>query len=340
MMTLLAFLFFLGILILFHELGHFLGARKVGLLVEEFSIGFPPRIFSKKIKETFYSLGLILFGGFVKLKGENDPHDPEGFLNLKPSKKLIVVLSGVFFNILLAYLFFIFSLNLGYPVESKKIFVSGFLNKNTQAYKYFQIGDEILYVKMNEKIYYFDSLAKLAKFLKENTGKEVEIFYLRNNQEQSVKVIPPVGFYLANFQLERVSFFQSIFLALEKLFTSFKKIFLGFLKFFQSLFTKEKIDLEIVGPVGIYNIFDNFKNFGLGYLFYFLAILSLNLAFINILPFPALDGGRALFILFEILTKKKLDYQKEEIIHRIGFIFLFSLLILVTLKDIYKLWLK
>jgi regulator of sigma E protease len=125
-----------------------------------------------------------------------------------------------------------------------------------------------------------------------------------------------------------------------KLFTSFKQIFLGFFKFFQSLFTQEKIGLEIVGPVGIYNLFDNFKNFGLGYLFYFLAVLSLNLAFINILPFPALDGGHALFVLFEILTKKKIDYQKEEIAHRLGFIFLFSLLILVTIKDIYRLWLK
>jgi regulator of sigma E protease len=337
-MTLLAFLFFLGILILVHELGHFLGARKVGLLVEEFSIGFPPKIFSKKIKETVYSLGLIFFGGFIKLKGENNPNDPEGFLNLKSSKKLIIVISGVFFNILLAYLFFVFSLNLGYPVESKKIFVSGFLNKNTQAYKYFQIGDEILYVKMDEKKYHFDSLAKLAQFLKENKGKEVEIFYLRNNQEKSAKVVPPVGFYLANFQLEKVSFLKSIFLGWEKLFTSFKKISLGFLKFFQGLFTKEKIDLEITGPIGIYNLFNNFKNFGLGYLFYFLAVLSLNLAFINILPFPALDGGRVIFILFEILTKKKIDYRKEEAIHRFGFIFLFFLLILVTIKDISQLW--
>ena len=339
-MTLITFLFFLGILILFHELGHFLGARKVGLLVEEFSIGFPPRIFSKKIKETVYSFGLILFGGFVKLKGENDPNDKEGFLNLKPTKKLIIVLAGVFFNILLAYLFFVLSLNLGYPVESNKIFVSGFLSKNTQAYKYFQIGDEILYVKIDNQIYKFDSLIKLTSFLKENKGKEVEIFYLRNNQILSAKVIVPVGFYLANFKLEKVSFLKSIYLGFEKLLTSFKKILIGFYKFFEGFFTKTKLDLEIVGPVGIYNLFDNFKNFGLGYLFYFLAVLSLNLAFINLLPFPALDGGRALFIIFEIVTKKKINYQKEEILHRFGFIFLFFLLILVTLKDIYKLWFK
>ncbi|GIW67293.1 MAG: putative zinc metalloprotease [Candidatus Parcubacteria bacterium] len=339
-MTLIAFLFFIGLLILVHELGHFLGAKKVGLKVEEFSIGFPPKIFSKKIKDTVYSLGLILFGGYVKLKGENDPQDLEGFLNLKPIKKLIVVLAGIFFNIILAYFFFAFSLNLGYPVETNKIFVSGFLNKNTQGYKYFKIGDEIVAVKINDKIFKPESPLALSKFLKENQGKEVEIFYLRDGQELSAKVVPPVGFYIANFKLEKTSLPYSFILAFEKTFTSFKKIIFGFGQAIKSLITKEKIDLEIIGPVGIYNLFDNFKNFGLGYLFYFLAVLSLNLAFINLLPFPALDGGRAIFIIFEILTRKRINYQKEEIIHRLGFIFLLFLLLVVTFKDIYKLWFK
>jgi regulator of sigma E protease len=339
-MTILFFLFSLGILILVHELGHFLGAKKIGLLVEEFSIGFPPRIFAKKIKETLYSIGIILFGGFVKLKGENDPNDTEGFLNLKPIKKLIIILAGVFFNFLLAYFLFVLSLNFGYPTEIQKIFVAGFLNKNTQAYKYFQIGDEITKVKLNDQIYQFSHLSKLSQFLKENKGKELEIFYLRNNQEFSVKVTPPIGFYLANFKLEKKPFIYSLFLAWEKTFSACKKITIGFLKAIKSLITKEKVDLEIIGPVGIYNLFDNFKNFGLGYLFYFLAILSLNLAFINALPFPALDGGLALFVLFEMIRGKKIDYQKEELIHRIGFAFLFSLLILVTFKDIVKLWFK
>mgnify|MGYP001773710262 CR=1 FL=1 len=306
-MTLVAFLFFIGLLILVHELGHFLAAKKVGLQVEEFSIGFPPKIFSRKIKETVYSLGLILFGGYVKLKGEDNPQDLEGFLNLKPTKKLIIVLAGVFFNIVLAYFFFAFSLNLGYPVETNKIFVSGFLNKNSQGYKYFKIGDEILAVKIQDKIFKPDSPLALSKILKENQGKGVEIFYLRNGQEFSVKVIPPVGFYIANFKLEKMPLPYNFLLAFEKTFTSFEKIIFGFGQAIKSLFAKERVNLEIVGPVGIYNLFDNFKNFGLGYLFYFLAVLSLNLAFINVLPFPALDGGRAIFIIFEILLiiKKK-----------------------------------
>jgi len=339
-MTIILFLFFLSILILVHELGHFLAARLVKLNVEEFSIGFPPRIISRQIKGTNYSIGLIFLGGFVKLRGENDPNDLEGFLNLPPLKKFLIVISGVLFNIFLAYFFIVFSLNLGYPFESNKIFVSGFLNENTQAYKYFKTGDEILYIKVDDKVYKFQSLMELVKFLKNNEKKEVEIFYLRDNNVLSAKVVPPVGFYLANFEFRKFSFFESIFLGFEKLIESVKKIIYGFFKAIESIFSKEKINLEIIGPIGIYNLFDNVKNFGFGYIFYFLAILSINLAIINLMPFPALDGGRAIFILGEILFKKKIDYQKEELIHQIGFIILFILLIFITIKDIYKLWIK
>lgn len=339
-MTLVIFLFFLGILILFHELGHFFAARWVGLKVEEFSLGFPPRIFTKKIGETLYSLGLILFGGFVRLKGEDDPEDKEGFWHLSAYKKILIIFAGVFFNIFLAYFLISFSLLFGYPVESQKILVSGFLSKDSQGARFFKIGDEILGVKLNDKFYSFQDPQKLAKFLKENKGKEVEIVFLRENKEMSAKVIPPVGFYLANFSLKKYPFPQNFFIAFEETYSLTKKILNGFFIFLKSLIFQEKISLEIVGPVGIYNLFDNFINFGVGYILYFSAVLSLNLAFINSLPLPALDGGRGLFVFLEIIRKKKFDFKTEELIHKIGFVFLFILLILVTFKDIYKLWSK
>ncbi len=339
-MTLLGFLFFLSLLILVHELGHFFMARKSGAQVEEFSLGFPPKIFSRSIKKTNYSLGLILFGGYVKLKGEDNPKDPEGFWALSPQKRLLIILGGILFNVLLAYFLFFLSLTSGYPVESKKIFVSGFLSKNSLAAQKFKIGDEILAAKFNEKFFQFKNVKELSDFLKEHRGQEVIIVFKRDNQVLEEKVIPPVGFYLANFELKKEPVYNAVPLAFFKTFENFKKIIYGFYKVLLSPITKEKIDLEIVGPVGIYNLFDNFKNFGFGYLFYFIAILSLNLAFINALPFPALDGGRVLFILGEILLKRKLSYEKEEFIHRLGFVFLFSLLIVITLKDIYKLWFK
>ncbi len=339
-MTLLFFLFFLSILIIFHEFGHLLMARKIGLQVEEFSIGFPPRVFSKKIKDTIYSVGLILFGGFVKLKGEDDPEDKEGFWYLPPSKRLLIVVGGVLFNFILAYFLISLSLLFGYPTESQKIFVAGFLNKNSQGAKLFKLGDEILGIEFNNQYYQFNDPLEFSRFLKKYQGQKLKIIFLRDNQKLSAEVIPPVGFYIANFALRKHSFPYNFLIGLKETFLAFKRILKGFVVVIKSFFTKEKINLEIVGPIGIYNLFDNFKNFGLGYILYFVAILSLNLVIINSLPFPALDGGRGIFILLEIVRGKKIDFKTEEIIHKIGFAFLFALLILVTIKDIYKLWLK
>jgi regulator of sigma E protease len=334
-MTLIFFLFFLGLLILVHEFGHFLAAKKFGGIVEEFAIGFPPRIFVKKIKETVYSVGLIIFGGFVKLRGDDNPQDPEGFLNLPAKNKLIIVVAGIVFNIILAYFLFSLSLIIGYPVEGEKIFVSGFLNKNTQAAKNFQIGDEIVKVRAEGKDYVFKNVQDLAIFLKSKQGQTVEIFYKRKGQTetQSVFVVPPVGFYLANFYFKKVGFPYNFYYAGQETFSNFVKIIKGFYLLIRNIFLKLPVSLEVVGPVGIYSLFDNVKQFGLGYIFYFIAVLSLNLAFINFFPFPALDGGRLTFILIEMIRGKKIDYAKEEFIHKVGFVFLFILLVLITIKD-------
>lgn len=337
-MTIIAFLFFLGLLILAHEFGHFLAAKKFGGIVEEFAIGFPPRIFVKKVGETVYSLGLIIFGGFVKLKGDDNPKDPEGFLNLPAKNRLIIVLAGIIFNIFLAYFLFSFSFLFGYPVESDKIIVSAFLDQNSQAAKNFLVGDEIVKVRFAGQDYKFKSVQELASFLKQKQGQEVEIFYLRKGSElRSVKVVPPVGFYLANFSLRKASFPFNFLLAFKETFLNLAKIVNGFFKLIVSLIVRQPLSFEIVGPVGIYGLFDNAKQFGLGYIFYFIAVLSLNLAFINIFPLPALDGGRIIFILAEILSGKRIDYTREETIHKIGFALLFVLLILITVKDFSRL---
>lgn len=337
-MTIIIFLFFLGLLILAHEFGHFLAAKKFGAKVEEFAIGFPPRIFVKKIKETVYSFGLIIFGGFVKLRGDNNPNDPDGFLNLPAKNRLIIVLAGIIFNIFLAYFLFSFSFLIGYPVESDRIFISAFLSKNSQAAKNFFVGDEIIKVRFSGQDYKFKSVQELALFLKQKQGQEVEIFYLRKGSElRSAKVIPPVGFYLANFSLQKVSFPFNFLLAFKETFLNLVKIVNGFFKLIVSLITRQPLSFDIVGPVGIYGLFDNVKQFGLGYIFYFVAVLSLNLAFINIFPLPALDGGRIIFILTEILSGKKMNYEREEVIHKIGFAFLFILLVLITVKDFSRL---
>ncbi|MCS7200694.1 MAG: site-2 protease family protein [Patescibacteria group bacterium] len=336
-MTILLFLFFLGLLILAHELGHFLAAKRFGGIVEEFAIGFPPRIFVRKIKDTVYSLGLIIFGGFVKLRGDDNPNDPEGFLNLPAKNRLIIVLAGIIFNVILAYLLFSLSLVIGYPRESEKIFVSGFLNKNSQAANIFQVGDQIVRVRSEGSDYSFNNVQELAKFLREKKGQKIEIFYVREGELRVTTVVPPVGFYLGNFTLYRTSFPYNLYYALEETLLNFYKIVKGFFILIKNILLRESVNLEVVGPVGIYGLFDNVKQFGLGYVLYFIAVLSLNLAFINIFPFPALDGGRLIFILAEMVRGKKVDYLKEEAIHRVGFVLLFALLIFITIKDFIRL---
>lgn len=342
-MTILIFLFFLGILILVHELGHFIFARRFGAIVEEFSIGFPPRIFSKKIKETVYSLGIIIFGGFVKLRGEEDPNDEKGFLFMKPSKKLLIVLGGVIFNIFLAYFLFSLSFFWGYPVPSERIIITG-IKENSIVKDYLKIGDEIIKAKLGDSFYYFKNPQEFSKFIRENKSKEIEVFYLRNNSESSFKVSVPkeglLGIYLSNFELKKTGFPLNFLLGFEETVQNLFKFLKGLALLFSSLVSREKVDFEIVGPVGIYSLFDNVKSFGLGYIFYFVGVLSLNLAVINFLPFPGLDGGRAVFIFYEVLTSRRVNYEKEKIVHQIGIALLFFLITVVTLKDIYKLWVK
>ncbi len=340
-MTIIIFLITLGLLIIIHELGHFLTAKKSGALVEEFSVGLPPRIISRKFKGTFYSLGAILFGGFVKLRGEDDPNDTQGFLFLSPGKKLLIVSGGVIFNILLAYLLFSFSFLWGYPLPANKIVITG-LTDNSSVKNYLQPGDQILKIKKGESFFYFSKVQDLPFFLKANRGQEVKIFYLRQGKENSFQITIPqsgiLGIYFSNFELKKTPFPLNFWEGLKELISYIGKFFYGLGMLLFSLFTQEKINAEIIGPIGIYDVFNNIKKLGYSYVLYFVGILSLNLALINFLPFPGLDGSRAVFAFYEIISKNRLNYQKEKIIHQIGLVFLFLLLFVVTIKDIYKLW--
>lgn len=342
-MTLVVFLFFLNILILVHELGHFYFAKKLKLKVEEFSIGFPPKIFSKQIKDTIYSIGIILFGGYVKLKGEDDPADKNGFLNLDPIKKILIISGGVIFNIILAYFLFSLSFIYGYPIKSEKIVITGFL-KDSDFKEVLKIGDEILKIKYKENFFYFKNPDEFSGFIRTHPNQEIEIYLLRNGTEKNIKIKIPkegiLGIYLSNFQIKKIGYPLNFVEAGKELIYNLINFVKGLVVAIYSILQKEKISIEIIGPIGIYNIFENIKNIGLGYILYFVGILSLNLAIINFLPFPGLDGGRFIFSFYEFISKKRINYHKEKFIHQIGIFFLILLMTVVTFKDIIKLWKK
>lgn len=344
-MEILTFLFFLNLIIFVHEFGHFLFAKKYKIPVLHFSLGFPPFILTKKINETLYSLGILLLGGFVKLKGE-DKLEEGGFLASPPKVRFLIVIGGILMNILLAYFLFSLSYLISFPQSSNKVIITGFLEESPFK-NVFKKGDVIKNIEKENKIFYFKSPQEVSSFLRENLGKKVLFLVERNGKEEKIEIVIPekplkknavLGIFLSNFELVKKPLPFNFFYALQEIFKQTKNVFLGFYSIFKNIFFKEKIQAEIVGPIGIFNYYRNIKEFGLGYILYFIGTLSLYLAFFNLLPFPALDGGRIIFILTEVIFKKRLEIKFEALIHTLGFIFLFLLLIFITLKDVLKLF--
>jgi len=346
MFELIIFLFFLNLIIIFHELGHFLLAKKFKIPVLEFSVGFPPRIFSFVKNETRYSLGLTLLGGFVKLEGEEDPNNPKGFLGQKPLKRFLVIIGGVLMNLILAYLFFSLSYLIAFPKPTTQVFVSGF-TKDSVVKNIFQKNDIILEIKIDDKKFLIQSPEEFVKTLKENLGKDAVFLIKRNDQILEINLKIPekqlssggiLGIYLSNFEFIKKPIPLNFYYAFIDLFASLKKIFIGFKYLIFKLFGQADIPVEIVGPIGIFSYFINIREFGWGYTFYFVGLLSLYLFLFNLLPIPALDGGRLIFTILEIVfPQRKINYKIESFIHQIGFVFLLALLFFITIKDVLKL---
>lgn len=357
-LTLLIFIFILSILIFVHELGHFWACRIFKIKVEEFGIGFPPRIFKIKTKKTIYSLNLIPIGGFVKIKGEDneetDKDDPESFSNQPIWQRMIVAASGIFMNIVLTIVLFSFGFMIGLPlsipnekelkgakIENLKIQVVEVLENSSAQKAGILPGDIILKID-NEKISEISSFQKLTK---EKKGKEIflQIKRVDNIFEQKIFLQENpalseayLGVYLSQEGIVSFLWYKAIFYGGKLTFSLIIQILVIFYEIIKNLiFGQTTIlkSMEVTGPIGIANYTSQMTNLGFAYLVKFVAFLSLNLGIINAFPFPALDGGRILFLGIEKIRRKK-SQKLESIIHSIGFILLLCLMAFVTLKDV------
>lgn len=344
--NILIFLIFLSVLVIVHEFGHFAFAKILGVEVEEFGLGFPPRIFSFKFQETLYSLNLILFGGFVKLKGETDINDPQGFLAQPPIKKILIVLGGILLNVIFAYFIFSFGYIWGLPEYSEafeNITILQVYPDSPAEKAGLKIGDQILYFKYNNQEIEIDSYKNLKEILKNYLGKEVIIGVKRGPHQFERKIIPlmqnnigPMGIAFSSIKLEKKKFPENFYFGFLRTYETIYNLIIGFKDFFIKLFKEAKVAKEIVGPLGIYDIYTQMRILGISYILHFTALVSLNLALLNILPFPALDGGRFFIYLGEFLIGKKFPVKIENIINILGFVFLVVFMILITLKDILR----
>jgi len=351
--TLIVFIFVLAVLVLAHEFGHFIVARKNGIKVEEFGFGFPPRLFGVRRGDTLYSLNLIPLGGFVKIKGEDGENavDSDSFSAKKIWQRVLVLSAGVIMNFVLAAVLLGAGFIIGLPqsvedagrgakISNPKIEIMAVLPGAPAQSAGLSLGDEI--VSVDGRV--MSDLADLQNYVDTNQGKSLN-FVLRRNNEIFGKEITPVeikesgrgGIGVALMNIGTISY--PWYLAVPKGFAAAGYFGVEVLRAFGGLFKDlivgaPSVTENLAGPVGIAVLTGKAAKLGIGYLLQFMAMLSVNLAILNILPIPALDGGRILFLIIEKLRGRPVGRRLENAFHTTGFALLMLLVLAVTAKDV------
>ncbi|MDO8609404.1 MAG: M50 family metallopeptidase [bacterium] len=358
-MHIIAFILILALLVLIHELGHFIVAKKNGIKVEEFGFGFPPRIFGKKIGETLYSINLFPIGGFVKMYGEeyremkdsNTKHtltkdEQSAFVNKKPWQKAIVIIAGVVNNFLLAWVLISFLFTQGVPSPIDKVLIEKMLPNSPAISAGLKEKDYITSINVNNKKYEIKATTDLINLSKKFAGENIIFNVSRNNKNISINIIPrknppkgegPLGIAITSFIEKKYPWYQAPFYGLIESFNITQKIVKELSGVVFQLITLQKPSADVAGPIGIAQYTGQAIKFGKNAVIELIALLSLNLAIVNILPFPALDGGRLVFVFYEWITKKRVNQKIEQYTNLFGFIVLISFAALITIHDILKL---
>lgn len=350
MVTLIAFVVILGLLVFVHELGHFVAAKKAGVRVDEFGFGFPPRLFGIKRGETTYSINLIPIGGFVKIYGESGEGQGEenSFTSKKGWVRALILSAGVLMNILLAFILLSIGFKVGLPtvvepgmenVRDPKVQVLEVSDDTPAAQAGLEVGDEIINIGGQEVA----EVTQVQKLISEAAGETVSVVVSRGGEEVTLEVAPranppegegPLGIGLVETGIVSYPWYESIAKGFVTTFSMLAAIVIAFGGIIKNLFVGQGLAPEISGPVGIAVLTGQMAKMGFVYLLQFAAILSINLALLNILPLPALDGGRLLFLGIEKVRGKPVSPRIESIVHSTGFVLLILLMVLVTFRDV------
>ncbi|PIR74443.1 MAG: RIP metalloprotease RseP [Candidatus Magasanikbacteria bacterium CG10_big_fil_rev_8_21_14_0_10_47_10] len=385
--TVILFILVLSVLVLAHEWGHFFVARKSGMKVHEFGIGFPPRAFGiykdPKTKKwvfvkgkgksslsetvggedrknpdefpaTLYSFNWLPLGGFVKIKGENgeEAHDTDSFMFQKAWKKVLVLVAGVTMNFLLAAVLLGIGLGIGLPtdvsqgvdegaifVQEPAVLVQQVVPDSPAQHAGLEVGDKILSVNGQPLLQSSDAV----QAIRDNKDAEMILSIERGAELLDVPVTAAIlengevyqlGVLLADAAIIRYPWHIALLKGFGAAAISLINIFIAFFYLIKGLITGQGLAFDVAGPVGIANIIGQSARLGIEYLINVTAMISLSLAAINILPIPALDGGRLLFVLIERGTGRPVPMKYEQAAHTIGFMALLALIAVVTFRDI------
>lgn len=337
MLTFIASVVIFGLLIFAHELGHFLVAKRAGIGVTEFAIGFGPRLLGWQRGETTYSLRIFPLGGFVRLVGENpEESDLAGSFQSKPVwQRFTVIVAGPLMNFLLAVLLFslIYFAFVGIPLYQSTAIGNVLPGGRAEAVG-LAPGDRLLNIA-GRKV---NNWHELVRAINDHPEQEITIEFLRNDAPQSVRITPRFdqetgrGLIGISPQVRLYSLLPSLQQGL-----SHTLWFLGFIASSIVQMITGRVAPDVVGPVGIIQIVGEVARTGIVNLLSLAAIISVNLGLLNILPIPALDGSRLMFLMVEGLRGKPVDPRKESFVHFIGFTVLIFLMLIVAYRDLLRL---
>ncbi len=357
MFTLIVFLVVIAILVLSHEFGHFIVAKMRGIRVDEFGFGFPPRVIGKKFGETVYSLNLLPFGGFVKIYGEDaleESADPRNFSSRSIATRFWIIFAGVAMNFLVAYFLFSIGHAVGLPTAVDDDTRAGASDIRVQivevvagspaAQAGLLPGDTIAALQYAGERVRVTTSAEVQTFVAAHVSEEITVELTRGAEMRLVALVPrrnpPPGEGALGSAMIRVGIVAAPWYrapwegAKTTLYTTLA-VGQGLFTFFKNLATGNVIG-EVAGPVGIARVAGDAGRLGFVYLLQLTALLSVNLGILNLLPIPALDGGRILFLLIEKIRGTPVSARISQLTHAIGFAVLILLMLFITYRDIVK----
>ncbi len=360
-MSIIIFIVILLVLVIVHEFGHFFTAKKFGIRVDEFGFGFPPKLFGFKKGETEYTFNLLPIGGFVKIFGENPdeentngPDRARSFVHKAKWKQAIVLFAGVFANFLLAW--FLFSIGFlsgvptsvsggsNYPLEDVHLLVVSVSPDSPAEAAGLKSGDVIVSLKSGNDFTDNVDPEILKTYVTSRANKEIEVGYkrLKSDETSYLKVTPAstngsepmIGISMDQVGIAKLSIFEAFYEGMKVTLYATKATAVGLYSLIKEAVLGRGSLSAVTGPVGMVGIVGDAYALGFSYLLSFAAVISINLAIINLLPFPALDGGRLFFLLIEKIKGSRLNPKFSNMANMIGFGILILFMIIVTYHDI------
>lgn len=366
LLTLVIFFLILGALIFVHELGHFLVAKWLGMRVDEFAIGFPPRIWSRRRGDTVYAINAVPFGGYVKIHGEqpeNQDEDPNSFEKKSVWARMAVVLAGVTMNVLFAFVILTVAFSVGFVsisqnltdikgavVRHSEVYIADVQKDSAAAVAGLEPGDQVQSFESppdSPTKFAVNSVQDLVSYTKDaqTAGNyALGVNFVRDGQPMHATASlahdgPPLGVYIQPYSVVRVPLWQAPVVAVKEIGAILTLTWDALANFGRLLVQQAKLDPTVSGPVGIYQATGAATQAGFIPTIFLVVALSLNLALLNILPIPALDGGKFLFLVVEAVARKRIVGRKlESAITFAGFVLLIGLILVLSVRDVIRLF--